>query len=99
MGWSPQLEDSFDLIVFLYLDTAARIERLHKREMEMRGHADPAFLQWAAQYDEGPSHGRSLAKHRAWLAARSCRVLELHGPLTVRERIATLLRGEKSIEI
>ena len=91
MGWAPELEDSFDLIVFLYLDTGIRLERLRKRELETLGYADPAFLNWAAQYDDGPlTAGRSLARHRAWLATRSCQVLELNGPLTVRERMAAI---------
>jgi hypothetical protein len=39
------------------------------------GCADPAFLDWAAQYDEGRLEGRSRAKHERWLAARRCPVL------------------------
>jgi hypothetical protein len=88
MGWGTELEDSFDLIVFLYLDGAVRVQRLETREVERFGRADPAFLRWAAQYDEGPSEGRSLAKHRAWLSTRRCPVVEIHGDLSVRERVA-----------
>ena len=91
VGWGPELEDSFDLIVFLYLDAAIRLERLRKREIERLGHADPEFLEWAARYDEGPPVGRSLAKHQAWLGARSCPIVEIHGDLTVAERVATVL--------
>jgi hypothetical protein len=72
VGWGAELEDGFDLVVFLYLDAALRIERLRTREIARLGHADPAFLEWAALYDAGPPEGRSLAKHRAWLAARRC---------------------------
>lgn len=93
VGWGTELEDSFDLIVFLYLDAQVRVERLREREIECLGHADPAFLAWAAQYDEGPAQGRSLAKHRAWLAARTCPVVEIHGDLTVDERLAAVRRG------
>jgi hypothetical protein len=91
VGWGRALEDSFDLVVFLYLDAALRIERLRERELRVLGHADPAFLTWAAQYDEGPSEGRSLAKHRAWLAERSCPVLELHGDLSVEQRVSQVM--------
>lgn len=90
VGWGAALEDAFDLVVFLYLDTPLRIERLRRREIAQLGHADPAFLDWAAQYDSGPPVGRSLAKHRAWLARRTCRVIELHGDLSVRARVAAV---------
>lgn len=79
MGWGTEVEDFFALIVFLYLDASIRV----KREL---GYADPEFLRWAAEYDAGPSVGRSLAKHKAWLAKRSCTVLHLEGDLSVEER-------------
>src|SRR6478609_161264 len=60
VAWGAELEDAFDLVVFLYLPREIRVDRLRKRETE-RGLADPAFLEWAGQYDEGPPEGRSLA--------------------------------------
>lgn len=93
VGWGHDIEDTFDLIVFLTLPTALRVERLRLREIERFGHADPAFLAWAAQYEEGPPEGRSLAKHLAWLALRSCPVLSLEGDLSVAERLARVLHG------
>lgn len=87
-GWGPEIEDAFDLVVFLYLPAAVRIERLRRREIERYGAADPAFLAWASQYDEGPSEGRSLAKHNAWLAQRTCPVLRLEQDHSVAERVA-----------
>lgn len=93
VGWGAELEDAFDLVVFLYLDATTRVERLRRREIEQLGHADPAFLEWAAQYDTGPPVGRSLAKHRAWLAHRSCRVIELDGDMSVRARVAAVLQA------
>ncbi len=96
VGWGDALEDAFDLVVFLYLDAAIRVERLRRRETEQLGHADPVFLEWAAQYDAGPPVGRSLAKHRAWLARRRCRVLELHGDLSVGERVTAVLQERRA---
>ena len=93
VGWGPQLEDSFDFIVFLYLDAAVRVERLRQREIARYGYANPEFLEWAAQYDVGPSEGRSLAKHRAWLEARTCPIIEIPGDLSVSERMAALVRA------
>ncbi|MDB6123189.1 MAG: hypothetical protein JWQ71_2182 [Pedosphaera sp.] len=92
IGWGTKLENAFQLIVFLYLETSIRVERLRKRELERFGKADPAFLEWAAQYDEGPPEGRSLQMQRSWLAARSCPVIELHGDLSVAERMAAILK-------
>ena len=92
IDWGIELENAFDLIVFLYLDAAIRVERLRTREIELLGKADPEFLEWAAQYDEGVLGGRSLAKHQAWLAARNCPVIELRGDLSVRERVTAVLK-------
>jgi adenylate kinase family enzyme len=87
VGWGDDLENVFDLIVFLYLPASVRVARLRKREIERYGAADPAFLEWAAQYDEGPEEGRSLAKHNAWLSQRQCPVLRLESNETVSERV------------
>lgn len=93
LGWGAELEHGFDLVVFLYLDAALRVERLRAREIERLGHADPAFLEWAALYDDGPPEGRSLAKHRAWLAERRCPVVELHGDDSVEQRLARIFQA------
>ena len=91
LDWGSELEDSFDFVVFLYLETATRIERLKQRELQARGHCDAKFLNWAAQYDAGTATGRSLPRHRAWLAERRCPLLELHGDMTVEERVARVV--------
>jgi hypothetical protein len=85
MGWGAQIEDNFDLIVFLYADTKVRLLRLEQRELQRFGKVNPDFLAWAAQYDSGPPEGRSLVKHNAWLAARTSPVLRLSGELPVAE--------------
>ena len=87
VGYGAEVEDAFDLIVFLYLPAGIRLERLRRRELEMYGTVDAAFLEWAAQYDEGPPEGRSLAKHNAWLAQRSCPVLRLEDDESVAQRV------------
>lgn len=92
VGWGKKVEDAFDLVVFLYLPAEKRMERLRRREVERYGSADPAFLEWARQYDEGPPEGRSLAKHNAWLTQRSCPVLRLEEDHTVSERIRHVLQ-------
>lgn len=86
-GWGWTLEGDFDLVVFLYLPANIRVARLREREIARYGAADPAFLDWAAQYDAGPSEGRSLAKHEAWLASMTCPVLRLDQDQSVEERL------------
>jgi uridine kinase len=91
LRWGSALENAFDLIVFLYLEADIRVERLRARETARLGHADPVFLAWAAQYDDGLQDGRSLARHRAWLAERTCPILELRGDQSVEDRLAAVL--------
>ncbi|WP_010458476.1 hypothetical protein [Acidovorax radicis] len=91
--WGRDLEDCFDLIVFLCLDTPTRVARLQRRETERFGHVNPAFLEWAAQYDEGLLPGRSLARQRAWLGARSCPVIELRSDASVEELVTTMVQA------
>lgn len=93
LGWGAEVEDGFDLIVFLYVEADLRMERLRRRETGRFGAPDPAFLEWAAQYDAGPPEGRSLAKHTAWLAARRCPVLRLEGDQSTAERVGRVLQA------
>ena len=87
VGWGAEIEDTFTLIVFLYLPAPIRVERLRRRELEKYGLIDEAFLEWAALYDQGPPEGRSLGKHNAWLALRTCPVLRLEMDESVDTRL------------
>jgi adenylate kinase family enzyme len=87
MGWGELLENAFDLIVFLYLETEIRIARLKVREQEEVGFVNPEFIEWAASYDTGPEEGRSLAKHAKWHSERESPILRIEGNLTVSERL------------
>jgi len=78
-GWGIELEDAFDLIVFLQAPAEVRVARLRERELRLLGRVDEAFIAWAAQYDAGDLPGRSLARHLAWLEGRWCPVLRLSG--------------------
>jgi adenylate kinase family enzyme len=93
VDWGSDVEDFFDLIVFLYVETDVRLERLRKREVERFGHVDPELLKWASQYDTVSRKERSLAMHKVWLAQRKCRVLKLLGDLTVEERVSRVLQN------
>jgi adenylate kinase family enzyme len=101
VGWDENWLTAFDLVVFLYLPPALRLQRLLQREHARYGPAiaaDPgqaartqAFLDWAAGYDDGSSGGsRTLANHTRWLTQFSSPVLELRGDLTVAERVAAV---------
>lgn len=91
INWGGELEDGFDLIVFLYLETTIRVERLRARELQELGEVDEAFLDWASEYDTGPASGRSLARHEQWLSERTTPVLSLEGDLSVAERAQSVL--------
>jgi len=90
VGRGSEVEAGFDLVVFLYLPAELRASRLREREIARYGAADPAFLEWAAQYDQGPPEGRSLKKHEAWLAGLLCPVLRLDLDQTVEERVRSV---------
>jgi len=88
MGWGAEIENEFDLVIFLYVETEIRLQRLRAREVARWDFIDDAFIEWARLYDSGPPEGRSLPKHNAWLAQRACRVIRLAGNTSVDENIA-----------
>lgn len=90
-GWGAALEASFDLVIFLSLPTDLRLARIEAREIARFGHANPDFLAWSAQYDQGLLPGRSRARHEAWLASRTCRVLRFEGDEDLDRRVARIL--------
>lgn len=83
MNWGEELESSFTHIVFLQVATEVRLKRIRLRELARFGKINPAFLEWAGQYDEGPPEGRSLAKHNQWLQTRNCQVIRLVGDRSI----------------
>ena len=60
-GWYDELVSVFDLIVFVYVPTDIRMERLRRREAERYGdailpgnsrhQASAEFIEWASAYD------------------------------------------------
>lgn len=87
MNWGIELESSFDLVVFLYLESKIRVQRVEEREIRLYGKANIEFLTWVSEYDTGPEEGRSLAKHNLWLSKQESNVIRIEGDLTVQERI------------
>ncbi|MGD9202304.1 MAG: AAA family ATPase [Chitinispirillia bacterium] len=92
MNWGKKLEDSFSLIVFLYVKTEIRLERLRKREKIELGIVDPEFIEWASEYDTGPSYGRSLEKHKIWLEERKCDIIKIEGEMKTEEQSKIVLK-------
>ena len=89
-GWGDPIIPLFDLVVFLYVPTPVRLERLRAREAQRfgaevvgpggaRNQQVEAFIEWASHYDDGTREGRNLARHQAWLATLPCRVQRLDG--------------------
>jgi len=85
--WGDALIPLFDLVVFVYVPSKIRVERLKKREYQRYGDATlPGgsrfestieFIEWAAGYDSGLLTGRSLPKHESWLEGIGCDVLKI----------------------
>lgn len=93
-GWGAELEDSFDLVIFLSLPTELRLQRIEVREAVLFGAANPAFLAWAAQYEDGKLPGRSRARHEAWLQSRQCRVLRFEGDQATDARVRQIVEPD-----
>lgn len=100
-GWGDITIPLFDLVIFLWVPTEVRIERLKKREIERFGedalfpsgemyenHRD--FIAWASQYDEGGTFMRSLALHNQWLQDLDCPVIRFEGEKALEEIIEEL---------
>jgi len=90
-GWGNELEDAFNLVVFLQAPAEVRVARLRQRELRIFGRVDEAFIAWAAQYDLGDMPGRSLARQLTWLESRTCPVLRLSGTENLEALLASVL--------
>ncbi|MEM8527377.1 MAG: AAA family ATPase [Bacteroidota bacterium] len=100
ISWGEHWATAFDWMVFLYIPSEIRMERLRKRERERYGtllDTDPsfqansqAFLEWAAQYDIGTFEGRSLVIHNAWIDNLRCPVLRIEGDTSIKQRVKIL---------
>ncbi|MEZ5686560.1 MAG: AAA family ATPase [Paracoccaceae bacterium] len=100
-GWGDVVLADANLIVFLSAPTPIRLARIRKREAARFGErikpggdmvrVHRQFLDWAASYDEPYSSGRSLTRHRNWLAAQTAPVVELSGTIPVAEQLAAVM--------
>ena len=100
--WGDNLFPDFDLVIFLYLPSEIRIERLKKRELERYGnviYTDEKrakqfndFIAWATDYDkETGLANRTLKAHKAWLVQNQKPILEIIGDKTLDEKLKLIL--------
>ncbi|MFC4312845.1 AAA family ATPase [Steroidobacter flavus] len=95
--WGRELADSMSIIVFLTVPTEIRVERLRRREQEQLGYIDPAFIEWAAQYDEGRLPGRNRQKHEQWLAERNVPIVRIDGEVSLEHSRSVVLAAMKQL--
>jgi hypothetical protein len=88
--WGREVEEGWDLIVFLTAPTPVRIARLCARDLARYGAVNPAFLVWAERYDDPDFTGRSRTLHERWLAERSSRILRLDAEGALPELLVAL---------
>ncbi|ULH15508.1 AAA family ATPase [Deinococcus sp. KNUC1210] len=86
-GWGDVMIPQFDLVVFLSVPPALRMQRLEHRERQRFGPAiqengdlfgkHREFMDWASKYDGADQSQRSRAAHEVWMQQVSCPVLRL----------------------
>jgi adenylate kinase family enzyme len=100
--WIPVPALHFTAIVFLYLPSEVRIERLLRRERAAYGsriepsgdmeidHAE--FMKWTAGYDDSTADGtNTLAAHEAFLRRATCTVIRVEEPVSEEQVVARVL--------
>ena len=103
-SWAVGCLPALDLLVFLRLPHAVRMERLLRREHARYGvralpggdhHEDTqSFLAWAATYESSDDKvGNSLASHRILISRATCPVLELDAEGSVEDLVEAVLRS------
>lgn len=103
VGWVPCPELRFTCVVFLYVPTEIRVERLRLRERRRFGSRideggdmhdiHENFIDWASRYDIGDIEGKTLARHEAFLRSLRCPVLEYRGAGAVSEITTSVLQS------
>lgn len=82
------------------LRVSSLLDDMAKRHASVvAGSICPAFLAWAGQYDAGTLPGRSRARHEAWLASRTCRVLRFDGDGGVEDRVDEVIAMTAGVPI
>jgi adenylate kinase family enzyme len=100
-GWGDVAIPLFELVVFLWIPTDIRLERLRRRENERYGdritpggdmyEQSQAFLAWAASYDDGDLDTRSRRLHEQWLSTLPCPIILIEGEYAIKEQLDVLM--------
>jgi adenylate kinase family enzyme len=101
-GWGDFAIPIFDLVVFLWLPSDLRMQRLRKREIlrygpdiekpnHPRHKGYKEFLEWAAAYDTGGLDMRSKSSHEKWITTLPYQVIRIKGNKTIQENMKTVL--------
>lgn len=96
-GWGDCFKPYFDLVIFLWIPTEIRLERLQQREMERYGkealpggikyEESKTFLEWASLYDRAGMEVRSKTLHEQWMTGLTCPILRIEGNYSTEERV------------
>ena len=102
-GWEPCPRLDFCWMVFLYVPTELRVERLRRREYERFGERIKSggdmhlnheeFIQWASRYDIGDVEGKTLARHETYLSQQACPVFEFRGQMSRESIVERVLQN------
>lgn len=109
VSWGEQWERAFDLVIFIYLNSKVRIDRLKKREVERYGdklltdeqvqRSSDEFIQWAKKYDDPDFTGRSLKVHNDWIKKLSCPVFRIGGEMDLNSKIEKVVQELKKLQV
>jgi adenylate kinase family enzyme len=101
-GWGERAIRDADLIVFLEVPTAVRLQRLRQREGLRFGEAllpggtmhetHRQFIARAAAYEDSSHPGRNRMRHEQWLARAATKVLRLDGTRPLGQLVTAILR-------
>ncbi len=107
-GWGDIFIPYFDLVIYLWVPTKIRIERLKKREWDEFGndilpggimHENYIkFIKWASEYDYGGTDMRSKKTHELWMSKLDCRILRIEGDYTIEENLKMVEEKIKILE-
>ena len=103
-SWGEPLLHRFNLVVFLYLDSGIRMDRIIHRERERFGsRIEPSgdmrdthtkFIDWARSYDHAKAPTRSLDLHETWMKQLSCPILRLDSSAPTSELCSQIVESE-----
>jgi adenylate kinase family enzyme len=100
--WGRPIVPLFDLVVFVRVPTAVRLQRLRDREARhfgpnaispggWRHEETEAFIAWASHYDDGTREGRNLPRHLKWLDTLSCPVMRIDGTRSIPDLVMEIV--------